>query len=201
MKFFHSPRSCSLGIHIILEELGIEYDLNIVNVREGEQRRPEYLAINPLGKVPTIVRDDEGVLTEFQTIAFWLSRTYPDAKLMPEDVSGQARVLELLDYIVASLHMRGATLVIRPSLFAETPEGQAEVQTAGRAALVKGLAELDGRLGDNEYLLGDTFTAADAAAFYLLSWMPGLEIDRGANLNAYFDRMLARPAVQRAVAV
>jgi glutathione S-transferase len=77
MKLYHSPGSCALGIHVLLEEIGAPFDLHRINFAEREQHSEGYLAINPKAKVPALQRDDGSVLTEFQTIAVYLALTHP----------------------------------------------------------------------------------------------------------------------------
>ncbi len=85
MKLFYAPGACSLGIHVLLEEIGKPYETAVVKFAEGAQYKPDFTAINPKSKVPTLVRDDGSVLTEFPAIAYWLARTNPQAKLLPDD--------------------------------------------------------------------------------------------------------------------
>src|SRR5208337_2181759 len=101
MKLLYSPGACSLGIHLLLEEIGKPYDAAQVNLREGAQFKPEFMSVNPKSKVPTLVRDDGSVLTEFPAIAYWLARSHPQAKLLADDLETQVRTLEATDYVVA----------------------------------------------------------------------------------------------------
>src|SRR5580658_2755688 len=94
MKLMFAPGSCALGIHLLLEEIGKPYETERVNLQEGAQYKPEFTSVNPKSKVPTLVRDDGSVLTEFPAIAFWLARTNPQANLLPDDPDAQARALE-----------------------------------------------------------------------------------------------------------
>ena len=199
MELFHSPGSCSIGIRVILEEIGQPYALRVIDVKSGAQRGPEYLALNPKGKVPALARPDGSLLTEFPAIALWLARSYPQAGLLPEGLEAEVRALELMDYIVASLHMRGATFALVPQKFSTDPAAQAELAAHGRAVLQAGYAALAARLDGAEYMMGD-YSIVDAAAFYLIGWhsRAGLELDP--VLDAYMARMRARPAVQRAMA-
>jgi len=80
MKLYYAPGACSRGIHGLLEEIGKPYETAAVKFAEGAQYKPEFTAINPKSKVPTLVRDDGSVLTEFPAIAYWLARTNPQAK-------------------------------------------------------------------------------------------------------------------------
>ena len=199
MKLFYSPGACSLGTHVLLEEIGAPYELALINLREGQQFSPEFRAVNPKGKVPALLRDDGSVLTEFQAIAFWLASRFPEAGLIPEDLEGQTRVLELLDYIVGSVHMRGFTLFIAPQKFVQNDGAQGELREAGQKAVSDGLNSLSNALGDKSYFFGD-FTITDAAAFYLTHWATMLDVALPDNLAAFENRMMARPAVAAALA-
>ena len=97
MKLYLTPGSCSTGIHILLEELDLVFEAHIVNLLKGDQYKPEYVAINPKSTIPTLVRDDGTALTDFQAIAYWLARSYPKAKLLPDDLDGQVRVIETME--------------------------------------------------------------------------------------------------------
>jgi glutathione S-transferase len=199
MKLFYAPGACSLGIHVLLEEIGKPYELTPLAIREGAQFRPEFTAINPKSKVPTLVRDDGSVLTEFPAIAFWLARTNPESHLLPPDAEGQARVLEATDYVVATMHMQGFGRIFRPANFSPEPAGEEKVKARGREIFAAGLALMDKALAGKDYVVGP-FSIADAALFYTEFWaatranlaLPG-------NCAAHYARMQARPAVARAL--
>jgi glutathione S-transferase len=197
MKLLYSPGACSLGIHLLLEEIGKPYDTERVNLAEGAQYKPDFTAINPKSKVPTLVRDDGSVLTEFPAIAYWLASTNPQAKLLPGDADAQARALEAMDYVVATMHMQGFTRIFRPANFSPNTADEAAVKARGKEIFEKGLAVLDKTLAGKEYVVGP-FSIADAALFYVEFWGAArLKLDLPANCAAHFKRMLARPAVQR----
>src|SRR5260370_2566074 len=102
-RLFYAQGACSLGIHVLLEEMGKPYEAELLTLREGAQFKPEFTSVNPKSKVPTLVRDDGSVLTEFPAIAYWLAVSNPQAQLLPADAEGQARALEAMDYVVATL--------------------------------------------------------------------------------------------------
>lgn len=83
---------------------GVPFEVTIVNMPAGEHRRPDYLALNPKGTIPTLVLDDGRALTEFQAIAYWLARRYPRKRLLPEDPLQAALTIELMDYVVGTVH-------------------------------------------------------------------------------------------------
>jgi glutathione S-transferase len=197
MKFYYAPGACSLGIHVLLEEIGKPYEAQALNFGQGEQYKPEFTSINPKSKVPTVVRDDGSVLTEFPAIAFWLARSNPDKKLLPQDAEGETRVLEALDYIVATVHMQGFSRIFRPGNFSPNASEEEKVKARGKEIFEKGLALMDKALEGKEYLAG-AFSVADAALFYVEYWAKArTEIPLGSNCAAHYERMRARPAVQR----
>ena len=200
MKLLMAPGACSLGIHILLEEIGRPYEAETVNLREGGQFQPGFTQVNPKSKVPTLIRDDGSVLTEFPAIAFWLARSNPQAKLLPDDADMQARALEAMDYVVSTMHMRGFTMIFRPEMFAG-PNGDTEgVKARGIEMFTRGLALMNDALAGKDYLLG-AFSIADAALFYVEFWgATRLKLALPPNCAAHYARMLARPAVARVMA-
>jgi glutathione S-transferase len=200
MKLYYAPGACSLGIHVLLEEIGKPYDAAPVNLREGAQYKPDFTAINPKSKVPTLERDDGSVLTEFPAIAFWLGATNPEAKLLPTDPEGQARALEAMDFVVATLHMQAFGRMFRPSNYAPSEADADAVKARGREIMEKGLVLMDQKLEGKEYITG-AFSIADAALFYVEFWCAArMNMTLPPNCAAHYQRMLARPAVARVMA-
>ena len=199
MKLFHSPGSCSHGIRILLEEIGQPYELVFVRLANAEHKKPDYLAQNPKGKVPALLRPDGRILTEYPVISLWLAQNFPQAGLLPENPDDLWAALEIVEYVVASLHMRGATLAMKPDKFLPDPAGQALVAEEGRNVLREGFAHLQKLLDGKEFFFG-RFTIADAAVFYLLNWQPRLGLELPQGLAAYHARLALRPSVQRALA-
>jgi glutathione S-transferase len=197
MKFYYAPGACSLGIHVLLEEIGKPYDGVVVNLRQGEQFQPGFTAVNPKSKVPTLERDDGSVLTEFPAIAYWLARTNPAAHLLPGDVENHTRAMEALDYAVSTVHMQGASRLFRPSNFTPNAADEDTVKARGKEIFEKGLALLDKALAGKDYIAG-AFSIADAAVFYVEFWAANpLKLTLPSNSDAHYKRMMARPAVQR----
>jgi len=200
MKLFYSPNACSLGIHIILEEIGKPFELAKLNFAEAEQYGGAFTAKNPKSKVPTLERDDGSILTEFPAIAFYLARANPDAHLLPADLESEVRALELLEYMTATVHMRGFTRLFRTASFTPSPADEPKVVETGRNMIIKGFEVLTPSLGDKPYLLGD-YSIADVGLFYLEYWAANrAKIPMPAAFDAHLARMMARPAVRRALA-
>jgi glutathione S-transferase len=197
MKLFYAPGACSIGIHVLLEEIGKPYEAELVNLREGAQFKPEFTAVNAKSKVPTLQRDDGAVLTEYPAIAVWLAATNPDAKVMPAGADALAKALEVTDYCVATMHMQGFGRIFRPSGFAPSEADAEAVKARGVEIFEKGLAWLDKQLAGKDYVTG-AFSFADTAVFYVCFWWAArLNKPLPANVAAHYARMNARPAVQR----
>ncbi len=200
MKLYYSPGACSVGIHILLEEIGAPYEAVLVNLREGAQFKPEFAGKNPKSKVPTFEREDGSIMTEYPAIAFWLASRFPTAHLMPSGMDAQAKALEYTDYCVATLHMQGFSRMFRPSNFAPSEADAEAVKARGAEIFSKGLGLLDAALAGKDYLLGD-YSFADSALFYVSFWWNGrMGKELPANVAAHYARMKARPAVQRVLA-
>jgi len=197
VKLYYAPGACSLGIHVLLEEIGAPYETVSVDLRGGEQYKPAYSAVNPKQVVPTLQRDDGSILTEYPAIAWWLAAAHPASGLLPTDIDRQARVLERLDYIVSTMHMQGFRRLFRPSNFTPSAADEEKVRTRGREILAKGFSLMNDVLTDQEYLVNQ-FSIADTALFYVSFWAAGrMGISLPAQCAAHYQRMLARPAVQR----
>lgn len=198
MKLYYGPGTCALGIHVLLEEIGKPYEAQAINLREGDQFKPEFTAVNPKSKVPTLVRDDGSVLTEFPAIAYWLARTNPGQRLLPDGFDDQARVLEAMDYVVATLHMQGFSRLFRPSNFSPSTADEEQVKARGKEIVEKGFAALDKALEGKQFVAGG-FSVADCALYYVEFWAGRFGIPLPPNVAAHFERMKSRPAVQKAM--
>ncbi|BBF66079.1 glutathione S-transferase [Acidithiobacillus sp. 'AMD consortium'] len=196
MRFYMTPGSCSTGIHILLEELDLPFEAWIVNLPAGEHHKPEYRAINPKSTIPTLVRQDGTALTEFQAIAWWLARAHPKAKLLPEYPDGEARVLEVMDYVVGTLHGQGFARIFITDTFTPNVADHAAVQARGREIVNQGFAILNDALAGLDYVTGG-FSIADAALFYVEFWADRLGIPLPEHCDAHYQRLRTRPAVQR----
>jgi glutathione S-transferase len=197
MKLYYAPGVCSIGIHVLLEEIGKPYDLQAVNLREGAQYQPTFTAVSAKSKVPALERDDGSVLTEFPVIASYLAKKNPQAKLIPQEEETEIRAMEAMEYAVGTMHGQGFARIFRPGNFGPA-EQEEQVKARGREMVEKGFAILDKALAGKNYLGGDELSTADAAVFYVEFWGAGrLGMKLPPNVAAHYERMKSRPAVQR----
>ena len=198
MKLYYAPGTSAVGIRVLLEEIGRPYEVVSVDLRAGEQYEPPFISINPKSKVPTLVRDDNSVLTEFGAIARWLARTNPDAALLPAEPESEARATELLDYVVGTVHMRGFSRMIVPAAFG--PAGQQDdIVAAGKRMVTRGFEIIDAGLSGKAYVV-DRYSYADAALFYIEHWAERLSVPLPANCKRHYETMKKRAAVERVLA-
>lgn len=204
MKLFWGPHTCAIGIHVLLEEIGADYETERLDVAGGATHAPAFLAINPKGKVPTLVRDDGSVLTEFGAIAMWLARTYPESTLLPTEAEAEARTIETLSYVEGTIHGQGFARIFMPETFGPqdvvhqaTGLGSQSVKAQGLEIIERGFAILDPMLAHHDFAAGDALTIADMALFYVERWAPQNGITLPINMHHHLRRMMARPAVHR----
>ncbi len=195
LKLFYSPGACALASHIALEESGLAFDLQKVDLRQGEQKTPDYLAVNPAGSTPALVTD-EGVLTENLVIMAWTAQSAPHLAPAPTTFA-YWKMQSLVGFLGSSLHP-----AISRVLFARPPlEGEAR-SAALDYALAK-YAIVEDSLYKGPWAMGETYTVADGYLYVFCRWVKAgglLVADRFPKLNAHIDAMQARPAVQRALA-
>jgi len=196
MKFYMTPGSCSTGIHILLEELELTFEVYLVNLMAGDQNKPEFLAINPKATIPALVRDDGSSITEFQAIAWWLARTYPKYKLIPEGIDAEVRVIETMGYIVGTIHGQGYTRIFTTSNYTANEAEHAAIKARGREIVEQGFAVVNEILTGKDYVVG-SFSIADAALFYVEFWADKIKLELPPNCLAHYQRMLKRPVVRR----
>jgi glutathione S-transferase len=196
MKFYMTPGSCSTGIHILLEELELPFEVYLVNLMAGDQHKPEYLAHNPKSTIPTLVRDDGTAITEFQAIAWWLARRHPRAGLLPDDLDSETHVIETMDYVVGTIHGQGYTRIFTTANYSEDKADHETIRARGREIVSKGLAVMDTQLAGKDYIAGN-FSIADAALFYVEFWADKIKLALPPNCQAHYQRMLLRPAVRQ----
>lgn len=194
LKLYYSPGACAMASHIALEEAGADYDLVKIDLRQGEQKTPEYLAVNPAGVTPALATD-EGVLTENLAIMAYVTQTHPQAGLTdPSSAFGYNRMMAVNGFLGASLHPAiGKVLFSRPPL-----EGEAKAGAVETALAKYDLVEQ--HLLTGPWVMADAYSVADGYLSVFTRWARSahlLDVTRYPKLNAHLDAVQARPAVQR----
>ncbi|WP_395666068.1 glutathione S-transferase family protein [Methylocella sp.] len=199
MKFYMTPGSCSTGIHILLEEAGLVFEAHVVNLVRGDNLKPDYLAINPHGTIPTLVLDDGTALTDFVSIALWIAKTYPRRKLLPEDPAAAQLALETLSFATRHIHGEGFRRVFTAENYVTKGRDVEAVKAEGREIVTRALETVDGEIAGADYVAG-AFSIADAALFYVEFWADKTQMTLPPNCRAHYERMRARPAVRQVLA-
>ena len=195
MKLFIKPGACSLSPHIVLEELGLPYETEVVDLaRKTTASGQDYLAINPKGYVPALLLDSGELLTEGPAIVQYLADLAPEKQLAPANGSVARYQLQAwLTFIGTEVHKSFSPFF--------NPKAPQEWKDIARANLERRLAYVAQQLEGRDYLLGSEFSVADAYLFTVLGWFKYLPVDLSAwpLLQAYQARVAARPAVQAAL--
>ncbi|MEI6858494.1 MAG: glutathione S-transferase family protein [Shewanella sp.] len=198
IKLYGVPRSRSLRVSWTLEELGLDWQYQYINFAKGDSRSPDFLAVNPCGKVPTLV-DGELVVTESAAIALHLAEKYGDRKLLPQ-LGSDASALhhKWVSFIITELEQPLWT--IGKHKFA-LPE---EIRQESMFAVAKWEFDKAATLAENwlpqsDFLLGDELSVADILLAHTLLWATRFEQDIPTKLAAYRDRVTARPAMAKAL--
>ena len=193
LTLYHASPSRSSIVHWMLEKLGEPYKLEVLNLQAGDQRKPAYLAINPMGKVPTL-KDGDVVVSEVAAICCYLADTYPKAKLAPP--IGDKRRGDYLKWLFYGPSCLEPAMIDKALNRPPAPRS-----TAGWADYDTVVEVLRSAVGAREYLLGEQFTAADVVIGSGLRW--GMLFKMFPELPefvTYVDRLKARPAMQRQLA-
>lgn len=200
MRLFYNFGSCSLASHIALEEAGADYEAVRINMGDGDQKKPEFLAMNPKGRVPALVTG-HGVLTETPAILAWVAQTHPQAALAPTDPWGFAQAQAFNSFLCSTVHVahahrhRGYRWADQESSFEDmrrkVPQTMAENFQLIEDAMLKG-----------PWVLGDQYSVCDAYLFTIANWLELAEVDpkRFPKVHDHRRRVRARPAVSKVLA-
>ena len=199
LKLFHAPNACSLAPHIALNEAGADYQAILVDTKGGEQRRPEYLAINPKGKVPALATD-RGMLTEVPVILGYIGRSYPAASLVPTDQFDFFQMQSFNSYLASTIHIAFAHL-FRPERYGDSDAAKADMRAKVPSSLKTHFQIIEDQLADGRpWIHGDAYTVSDPYLYVFARWLEREGAGGSAHfphLRAHRARMQARPAVQK----
>ena len=198
MRLHHQPRSRSTRVLWLLEELGVPFDLTVMS-REVKQT-PEYRALHPLGRSP-VLEEEGGPVFESAALILHLADQNPDAGLIAP-LGSHERALQYQWCFFAMTDMESALVDISRQLWKDTGDPDTEIIERATARFVTTVGVIETALGDGEYLVGNAFSVADIVVGSVLAFARTGEVtELPAGVVPYLDRLEARPARQRAVAV
>jgi glutathione S-transferase len=197
-QLYYSPGACSMAVHVILNELNQPVELHRVSLQEGDNRKPEFLKINPRGQVPVLVDDGLSIREGAAQIIYLLDKH--KSPLLPASGKERAVALEWLCYANASLHPAYSRAFFLKRN-AKDEAAKAELMKIAVAAINKMWADVDAHLAKNKYLAGDNLTAADILISVFANWESWLPLPTviGANTKRLIKEVISRPSYQKAL--
>ncbi|CAL75863.1 Glutathione S-transferase [Bradyrhizobium sp. ORS 278] len=201
LKLYVAPGTCALASHIALAETGADYTIEKLSFKTNQQNSPDYLAINPKGRVPALVTE-KGILTETPAMLAYVAQRFPRARLAPlEDAFAFAEVQSFTSYLCSTVHiahahkMRGYRWANEESSFADMKRKIPETMGAC-------FALIEQKMLRGPFVMGGQYTICDPYLFTIAQWLEGDGVDIKAfpKVADHVARMAERPAVQKAFA-
>ena len=197
LTLYYWPGASSVVPHITLEEIGAPYERKLINLVKGEHKSEAYLQINPRGKVPALSIDGR-VLTENVAILTYLAKRFPDARLLPQSLSEEARCVSTMAWFASAVHPTFAH-IIRAERFASDTAAQFNMKETARRTFWGHCDEINRLLAGKEWIMGAQYTVSDPYALFFYDLgsrikLPMRELDA---YTAFSERMLQRSAVRR----
>src|SRR5215471_9871126 len=200
-RLYYAPDTCALATHIALEEAGAPYEAVLVDFRSQAQRSPEYLAVNPKGRVPALVIEN-GTLTETPALLCFVAQRFPNAELAPlADPFALAQVQEFNSYLCSTVHVAHAHRM-RGTRWADDAAAMEAMKRKVPSNVTECFELIEHKLFRGPWVMGEQYTICDPYLFTIASWIEGDGVDTAKvpRVMEHRGRMLTRPAVQKAVA-
>jgi len=201
IKLYYAAHTCSLASHIALEDAGAEYSTVRISFTADEQRKPEYLAINPKGRVPALVTD-RGILTETPAMLAFIAQSFPQAKLAPlDDPFLFAQVQAFNSYLCSTLHVAHSHRM-RGNRWADDPSAIAAMQRKVPESVASYYQLIEEYMLEGPWVMGETYTICDPYLFTMAQWLDQDDVDpaRFPKVIDHRRRMSERPQVRKAIA-
>jgi glutathione S-transferase len=195
MKFYYAPKTISVATAVMLEETGLPYNGIKVDFANQEQTSPEYLGINPKGRVPALVTD-AGILTETGAILEYLATQAPDKVSLPIDPWAVAQLHSVMYYLASTFHVNHSHLK-RGSRWANEESSLRDMTAKVPETMAASARFIEENCALAPFVMGDAMTPADPWLFAICTWLEGdgVDIRKTPKLAAHFDMMNARPSV------
>lgn len=199
LTLYYTPGTCAQAVRIALEETGAPYQLERVDFSAQQQRSPEYLAINPKGRVPALMTE-HGTLTEAAALLAYIAQRFPEAQLAPTDLFGFARMQEFNIYLASTVHINHAHRP-RAARWADEPDAQAAMQRKVPGNMTDNFRYIEDNYLKGPWVLGEQYSVCDGYLFTVAGWLKsdGVDIAQFPKVHDHFKRMSERPAVQKAL--
>jgi glutathione S-transferase len=201
LTLFYAPATCALAAHIALEQAGAEYTLQRVDFKSTQQRSPEYLKLNPKGRVPALVTE-HGALTETPAILLYIAQRFPQAGLAPlDDPWALAQLNSFCSYLCSTVHVAHAHGP-RGSRWVDDPAAIAAMKAKVPQTVGDGFAIIESELFKGPWVMGERYSIADPYLYTLATWLEGDGVDpaRFPKVLEHRRRMAALPAVAKVLA-
>ena len=201
MKLYYAAHTCALASHIALEDAGAEYSTVRINFATEEQRKPEYLAINPKARVPSLVTE-RGILTETPAMLAFIAQSFPKARLAPlDDPFGFAEVQAFNSYLCATLHVAHAHRM-RGYRWADDPAAIEAMKRKVPDSVSACYELIESKMLRGPWVMGEAYTICDPYLFTVAQWMEGDSIDpaRFPKVRDHRQRMSERASVRKVLA-
>jgi glutathione S-transferase len=201
LKLYYAPGSCALASHIALQETGAAYTAERIDFKTNQQNSAEYLAINPKGRVPSLVTD-RGILTETPAMLVFIAQSFPQAKLTPsDDAFAFAQAQAFNSYLCSTVHVahahkgRGPRWATEESSFADMKRKVPQTMAACFALIERDMLR-------GPWVMGESYTICDPYLFTLTRWLEGdgVALSDLPKVADHHNRMAERPAVQKVLA-
>ena len=202
LTLYYAPATCALASHLALEYAGAAYQAVRLDFKAQQQRSPEYLAVNPKGRVPALVTD-QGVLTETPALLLYIAQTYPQAGLAPlDDAFALARVNEFNSYLCSTVHVAHA----HKGRGYRWVDDEAAIEAMKKKVtqnMTDCFALIESRMLRGPWVLGERFSICDLYLFTLSTWLEGDGVDptQFTKVEALRQRLLAAAAVTKVLAL
>lgn len=201
LELYYAAHTCSLATHIVLEEAGADYSTVRIDFATNQQRLPDYLAINPRGRVPTLVTD-RGVVTETPAMLAFVAQSFPAARLAPiDDAFAFAQLQAFNSYLCSTLHVAHAHRM-RGYRWADDEAAIAAMQRKVPQSVTTCYELIERDMLAGPWVMGERYTICDPYLFTLAQWLEadGVEPSRIPRVIAHRQRMAQRPGVRKAIA-
>ncbi len=199
MKLYGFGPTRSLRALWSLRELGVDFEFEVVNLIAGDHQRPEFLRLNPAGKVPVLV-DGDLVITESAAIVLYLAEKYPEKKLLPSDLETRAQVYRWVMFAMTELEPPLWRITRHTALLPEDRRLPQDVALA-REDFTRMASVFEQHMAGRAFIVGDAITAADCVTAYLIDWANEQGLLEGKpNLQAYLERMYGRSTAAQRIA-